>query len=338
MTSEPRLAYETMLGKMWHGDALDVLRRLPDDSVNLVVTSPPFALAKPKAYGNEAEAEYVAWLHPFAAEIHRVLAQDGSLVLDLGGAWLPGSPTKSLYQWRVLIDLVDGLGFHLAQDFYWFNRAKLPGPAQWVTVDRVRVKDAVNTIWWLSKSAAPKANNRNVLVPYSKSMERMLATGKYNQGKRPGGHYVGAKWARDNGGAIAPNVLEVDAEARATARSGDAAAGDGPGPNDVILGDIENLFDSSNTDSRDPYHEYCRSRGLERHPARFPKEIPGFFIKFLSAEGDLVLDPFAGSNVTGALCERLARRWISVEIADVYVRGSVGRFDDVGVTSHLDTA
>src|SRR5205085_877882 len=109
----------------------------------------------------------------------------------------------------LLLHLVDKLEFHLAEDFYWFNRAKLPGPRQWVTMDRTRVKDAVNTIWWLSKSSTPKADNRNVLRPYSKAMRQMIERGKYNEGGRPSEHNIGKKWARDLGGAIAPNVFET---------------------------------------------------------------------------------------------------------------------------------
>jgi DNA modification methylase len=180
----PRLvpAYTTRHGRAYQGDALDVLRRLPAESVALVMTSPPFALQRKKAYGNVTAAEYVDWFWPFAEEIHRVLRPDGSFVVEVGGGWNPGSPTRSLYQYDLVLRLCKL--FHLAQDFYWYNPSRLPTPAEWVTIRRTRVKDAVNVIWWLSKSENPQADNRRVLRPYSRSMRRLLKDG-YKAARHP---------------------------------------------------------------------------------------------------------------------------------------------------------
>jgi site-specific DNA-methyltransferase (cytosine-N4-specific) len=170
----------------------------------------------------------------------------------------------------------------------------MPAPAQWVTIKRVRVKDAVNPIWWLAKSVRPKATNRRVLKPYTKSMEHLLAKG-YNDGPRPSGHVVSKKWGKRQKGAIPPNLIIA-----------------------------------ANTKSSDAYMRACRKRDLEVHPARFVEAVPEFFIKFLTRAGDTVLDPFAGSNVVGAVAERLGRRWVSIEIKKVYVVGSAFRFNGLG--------
>src|SRR5438105_8076163 len=175
-------AYATPWGRAYHADSLEVLRRLPDESVNLVLTSPPFALRRQKAYGNVAAAEYIDWFWPFAVQIHRILKDDGSFVMDLGGAWNPGSGTRSLFPYELILRL--GKLFHLAQDFYWYNPSRLPTPAEWVTIQRTRVKDAVNTLWWLSKTETPQADNRQVLRPYSQSMKRLLRD-VYKPAKRP---------------------------------------------------------------------------------------------------------------------------------------------------------
>jgi DNA modification methylase len=285
-------AYVTGKGSAYNADALEVLRRLPDDSVALVVTSPPFALQRKKAYGNVPAADYVEWLWPFAKEIHRVLQPDGSFVLELGGAWNHGSGTRSLYQYEVLIRLASL--YHLAQDFYWYNPSRLPTPAEWVTIRRTRVKDAVNLIWWLSKTDTPKADNRRVLRPYSPSMKRLLKNG-YKAARRPSQHDISANFSRDNGGAIPPNLLTIP-----------------------------------NTRSNDEYLTRCREAGLAIHPARFPPAVPEFFIRFLTEPGQLVLDPFAGSNVVGQVAESLERSWISVEIKREYVEGSRLRFPNAG--------
>lgn len=282
-------AYVTRLGRAFHGDALDVLQRLPDASVSLAFTSPPFALRRQKAYGNVTAAEYIDWFWPIAREVHRVLRDDGSFVMELGGAWNPGSGTRSLFPYQLLVKL--GEVFHLAQDFYWHNPSRLPSPAEWVTIRRTRVKEAVTMIWWLSKTTEPQADNRQVLVPYSKSMKRLLKDG-YKTAMRPSQHEIGPHFRRDNGGAIPPNILTVP-----------------------------------NTRSYDDYLFRCRAAGLPIHPARFPPELPDFFIRFLSQPGQTVLDPFAGSNTTGHVAEGLGRRWVSIEINADYVAGSRLRFD-----------
>jgi DNA modification methylase len=275
--------YTTGLGSAYVGDSLLLLRQLPDASVNLVLTSPPFALHFKKEYGNKHQRDYIPWFLEFAREVKRVLAEDGSFVIDLGGAYESGRPTRSLYHFKLLISLVEDLGFHLAQEFYWYNPGKMPAPAEWVTVRRIRVKDAVNCLWWLSKTPNPKADNKKVLVPYSRDMQRLIRKG-YRAKQRPSGHHVTTKWGRDHGGAICSNL--------------------------IVQG---------NNDSNGGYLKLCEQAGLKPHPARFPPQIPEFFINFLTDEWDLVLDIFAGSNTTGAVCEQSRRRWLAFELEQRYL-------------------
>jgi len=304
----PRQAphYQTPLGEAWVGDARKLLKKVGTGSVDLVVTSPPYGLVTKKEYGNESQENYVRWFRPFASELHRVLKVDGSLVLNIAGGWEKGRPTRSLYPYRLLLDLCDpntrrksAPRFYLAQEFYWFNPAKIPNPVQWVNVKRERVKDAVESVWWLSKSHHPKADNRNVLKPYSEHMIRLLKTGKYNSGPRPSGWNISKAWAKDNGGAIPPNFLGSDA-----------------------LDYLFNILVISNTSSNDPLRRAIKSNGAKAHPAMFPEALPEFFIRMLTDEGDMVLDPFAGSNVTGAVAEKLGRRWLSLDLNRNYVEAS----------------
>ena len=292
--------YETSYGRAYCGDALEILRGTPAESVNLLITSPPFALQREKEYGNVPAKEYLDWLRPFAEEIFRVLTVDGSFVLEIGGTWTKGQPTRSLYHFELLLNLCGDSGpFKLAQEFYWFNPAKMPAPAEWVTVRRIRVKDAVYPIWWLSKSAYPKASNDRVLTPYKKDMRKLLKNG-YNEGPRPSGHVVSDKWAQDRGGAIPPNLIIA-----------------------------------ANTRSSSPYLKACREHGLKPHPARFVEAIPEFFIKFLTTPGDIVLDPFAGSNMVGYVAEKHKRQWVSIEVVEEYVIGSAFRFPDVTMSPNF---
>jgi len=280
--------YETQWGRAFVADSLEFMRLLPSDSVDLVMTSPPFALKRKKEYGNREAHEYVAWFEPFAFEVFRLLKPTGSFVLDIGGTWNPGVPTRSLYQYELLIRLVERFCF--AQEMFWHNPAKLPSPAEWVTVRRIRVTDAVNTVWWLSKTEKPKADNRRVLRPYSESMKALIAKG-YKAKLRPSGHDISTKFQRDHGGSIPHNLLQI-----------------------------------SNTESNSHYLRMCKEQGIKPHPARFPQGLPDFFIRFLTEPGDVILDPFAGSNVTGKAAEDLRRYWLAIELDRQYLSASEYRF------------
>ncbi len=286
----PAPAYTTALGSAYVADSRELLVVLPDESVDLVVTSPPYALHFQKEYGNVAKQDYVDWFLPFAREIYRSLKPTGSFVLNIGGSFNPGTPTRSLYHFKLLIALVEDLGFHLAQECFWYNPAKLPSPAEWVTVRRQRVKDSVEHVWWLSRTPWPKADNRKVLVPYSADMKRLIERG-YRAKLRPSGHNITHKFQADRGGAIPSNLIE-----------------------------------RGNNESNSGYIAACRKAGLKIHPARFPAALPDFFINLCTDRGDLVVDPFAGSNTTGWVAESLGRRWIASDLEEEYVRASALRF------------
>lgn len=307
--------YSTSHGQAYLGDSLDLLGQVPSASVDLICTSPPFALLRQKAYGNVAADEYIEWFLKFAREFKRVLKPEGSLVIDIGGTWVRGAPTRSLYHYELVLRLCQpeeqgGCGLLLAQELYWYNPAKLPTPAEWVTVRRIRVKDAVNTVWWLSPSEHPKACNRRVLKPYSESQKVLMKNG-YKAKLRPSEHQISTKFGKNNGGAIPPNIFE-DADS-------ENPIGE-PVPVNVIA--------ASNTASNDWYQQRCRQEGVAPHPARFPAALPEFAINLCTEEDDLVLDPFAGSNMTGFVAEGLKRRWLAFELKEEYLKGSRFRFEE----------
>jgi site-specific DNA-methyltransferase (cytosine-N4-specific) len=293
--------YETEHGAAFVGDSLDLLKKIPDDSVNLVITSPPYALHFKKEYGNASQAEYVDWLIPFAKEIKRVLKDDGSFVLNVGGAWTKGEPTRSIYTYKLMIALVEEVGLNLCQEFYWYNPAKMPVPAEWVTVRRIRVKDSVEFVWWFGKTAFPKATNRTILRPYSKDMIRLKKKG-LKKTTRPGGYAINEGFAKtDAGGSIPPNVIDDET------------------PTDMLQ--------FGNNSANDPYTKRCKAAGIKIHPARFPAVMPELFINFLTDYEDVVVDPFAGSNTTGMVAEKLDRRWLAFDMEKDYLEASKFRFD-----------
>lgn len=278
-------------GEVLWGDSRSYLfNKAKPNSVDLIMTSPPFGLVRKKSYGNEDADQYCDWFRPFAEGFRTVLKDSGSLVIDIGGAWKPGQPTRSLYHFKLLMMLVEEYGFHLCQEHYWWNPSKLPTPAEWVNVRRVRVKDAVNTVWWLAKTPYPKANNKRILQPYSKSMEHLLKNG-YTAKLRPSGHDISDKFSKDNGGSVPPNLLAI-----------------------------------ANTESNGRYQDHCRAENIAIHPARFPTQLPEYFIRFLTDPGDLVVDPFGGSCVTGVVAENLRRRWVCCDLSEEYLLGAKARF------------
>jgi DNA modification methylase len=301
--------YRTAQGAAFLGDSLEILGRVPTGSVNLVFTSPPYALHFKKEYGNAHKRDYVQWFIPFAKQILRVLRDDGSFVLNIGGSYNEGKPTRSLYHFHLLIALVEEVGFHLAQECFWYNPAKMPMPAEWVTVRRVRIKDSVEYVWWFSKTPWPKASNVRVLKEYSPDMIRLSRRG-VRPTVRPSGHVIRDSFDKiAAGGAIPANV--VDGELPELL--------DAPVP--------ETMLKFGNNAANDEYAKRSKELGLKMHPARFPAALPEFFIRLLTEQGDTVIDPFAGSNTTGVVAESLRRRWIAMERVPEYLEASKVRFD-----------
>jgi DNA modification methylase len=289
--------YSTNKGRLYLGRCESVfelpqIKRLKK-KVNLIFTSPPFPLNVKKRYGNLQGEEYLKWLSAFGPLFSEMLTDDGSVVMEVGNAWEPGSPVQSVLPYKSLLGFLEAGGFKLCQEITYYNPARLPSPAQWVTVNRIRLKDSTTKIWWMSKSERPKADNRRVLKPYSEHMIRLLAKGKYNSGNRPSQHQISKTgFLKNNEGAIAPNLIQA-----------------------------------SNTHSNLAYQKFCKEQKIMQHPARMPEKLAEFFIKFLTDEGDLVLDPFAGSNTTGATAQRLKRRWLSIEALPLYAAASISHFD-----------
>ena len=121
-------------------------------------------------------------------------------------------------------------------------------------------------------------------------MQELLAKG-YTARKRPSGHDISENFRINNGAAIPPNLLAIP-----------------------------------NTESNSFYLRYCEERGFKPHPARFPAELPEYFIRMLTEPDDLVIDPFGGSCVTGEVCERTERRWTCIELLHEYCEAALGRF------------
>ncbi|WP_410007062.1 DNA-methyltransferase [Aequorivita nionensis] len=310
--------YQTNKGKIFHGNSIELLsNQLKEElkgKVNLIITSPPFPLNNKKQYGNEKGEEYKEWFIKLAPIFSDLLTDDGSLVIEIGNAWEPERPVQSLLHLECLLGMVKHpeANLRLIQEFICYNPSKLPSPAQWVTVNRLRTVDSYTHVWWIAKDDFPKADNSKVLRPYSKSMMQLLKRQSYNSGKRPSEHKISEEgFLKDNGGSIAHNFFEMEAldEKR-----------------DVRL--PHSVLSFSNTNSNDYFLKTCRTKGISPHPARMSGGLVNFFIQFLTEEGDLLLDPFAGSNTTGYCAEKLNRKWVSFEVKEDYINQAIIRLSN----------
>ncbi|MFT7036817.1 MAG: DNA modification methylase [Cyclobacteriaceae bacterium] len=320
-----KVIYDSKLGRLIKGNSIDLLsgeiRDQLKGKVNLIMTSPPFPLNNKKKYGNEKGEEYKKWFIDMAPVFSELLTEDGSLVIEIGNAWEPKRPVQSLLHLECLFGMVnhEEANLRLIQEFICYNPSKLPSPAQWVTVNRLRTVDSYTHVWWIAKSDFPKADNSKVLRPYSKSMLNLLKKQKYNSGKRPSEHQISEKgFLKDNGGSIAHNFFEMESLDQ---------------ERDVRL--PHNVLSFSNTNSNDHFLSKCREVGVTPHPARMSAGLVNFFIEFLTDEKDIVLDPFGGSNTTGYCAELLNRKWISFELDENYIQQALIRFQDPKLNSTL---
>jgi hypothetical protein len=314
---------KTSKGRYFTGEIESLLKRGLGKSlkgrVQLLLTSPPFPLNDKKSYGNRNGAEFRKWLTELAGPFSQLLSPNGSIVVELGNAWVRGRPVQSTLHIESLLGFLraPAANLRLCQQFICYNPTRLPSPAQWVTINRIRMTDSFTHVWWMSKSDYPKADNRRVLRPYGEDMKRLLKRGSYNNGLRPSEHRISKQaFLKNHGGSIAHNLLELEAiDPKHPPR-------------------IPNVLRIPNTSSTDFFLTKCRERDITPHPARMPQELAAFFINFLTDPGDLVLDPFAGSNTTGFVAELLERRWVAADARKEYVVQSKIRFQDPRLKRH----
>jgi site-specific DNA-methyltransferase (cytosine-N4-specific) len=280
-------AYNCSIEKFIESEKFEILK----GKVDLILTSPPYPLVSPKAYGNRVGEDYKNWLAEIMKDLKLLLKPKGSLVVEIGNAWDKGIPTMSTLPLESLIEIKNKSNLVVCQQFIWNNPNKLPGPATWVNIKRLRVKDSFTHVWWYSETPNPKSDNSKVLTPYKAGMKKLLERQDYNRGVRPSGHSIGDGFLTENKGSIPSNVLTF-----------------------------------ANSLETKEYRNWCKKCGVAQHPARMPEKLVEFFINFLTNKNALVLDPFGGSNTTGKVAQDLGRRWIYVEQNKDYVLGSKGRF------------
>lgn len=272
------------INKFLCGDCTEVLKQIDDCSIDLIVTSPPYA--DQRDYGSKntkiAADSYVEWFGQKATQIYRVLKNKGSFVLNINDKVVDGF--QHLFVFKLVIMLCDDIGFNLVRDYIWHNPATPPNV--YSSGKYGRTKKSHEYCFWFSKGSEWTFNLDPIRTPYKNGMDKFLkgeGKGERAQNIRPSTHSFDCKKVWKNyGGADPGSVISI-----------------------------------SNTSSNDIFLRLCKEKGIS-HPARFPEKLVEFFILSGSNEGDIVLDPFSGSGTTAVVAEKHNRKWIGIDANRIY--------------------
>lgn len=290
------LGFRTDLGLAIWGPSGDIFKRL-NVPVTLCFSSPPYCLAKPRAYGNPPEREIVDYICDTLEPVIEALAEDGSLVLNVSNdIFIQGTPARSTYVERLTLEICERFGLHLMDRLIWQNPSKAPGPVQWASKSRQQLNVGYEPVLWFAKNPLKcKSNNNRVLQPHSERHLKLIGAGgeqrhsNYGDGAyrlRPG------SFGNQTAGTIPKNVIT---------RGHRCAHGS-------------------------KHRQIAQGLGLPTHGAPMPYSIPEFLIQFLTEEGDLVIDPWAGRNMTSLAAELLGRSWMSGEMMLQHIRSGAELF------------
>lgn len=261
------------------------MARMKNNSVNLVMTSPPYADARKKTYGGIHPDKYIDWFKPIAAEIYRVLADDGSFILNIGDNTIDGE--THLYTFEIPIVLKRELGFKFIDPFIWHKKTTPPGRFM------NRFKGAWEFCYHFSKQTRVKFFPKAVA---EKANE--VSVGRYLRHKD-----FHVMKSQTGSGFNNPSKNGLRRE-----RNNES----GFGTNDERLNMLEEALPSN------VLHLSPETMNV-KHPAPYPIDLPAFFIKAFTETGDLVYDPFMGSGTTAEVCLRSGRKFIGSELMPEYI-------------------
>lgn len=266
-----------------------------DEPIFLALTSPPYPLRRPRAYGNPTSDEYLDFICHAIEPIVRNLVRGGNVVLQLGDVFEEGSPAKSTYIEDLTIALRKRLGLHLMNRIVWESN-KPPGPIQWASKKRMQLNEGYEfCLWFCNDPINCIASNQRVLEPHSEAHRKLIERGGEQR-------------------------LAVNGDGAYRIKPGSYSR-----PTDGRI--PRNVFHIPNTcKSQRDYKRRAKELGLMPHGASMPLKLARQLVRFLTEIGQLVVDPFSGSMTTPLACELEGRPWAATEIVFDYVRGGAERF------------
>ncbi len=299
------MVFETANGEAIWADAVTAAGHLQDSSLNLIFSSPPYPILSGRSYGAFTDAELIELIVRCARDWKRALKDDGSLILNFRDVWQKGSPTRSLYQERLLLALCDDLKYHFVDRFIWKNPSHTP-ESPWVTIKKVRTNLDAESLFALSRTPNPKWDVRRVLVDAKPSTVSTYLR-RYARGV--------------TGTTTGPSGQNTNFEEQMAA----VAAGQ------TLKVIPRNVLEFSNADTKKVWRQALEKAGLPRHDAPMPLGLAEFFVKLTTEVGDLIYDPFGGSCTTGLAAENTGRRWMASDRSLAHILGAALRFPEAQV-------
>jgi len=285
------------LVQLYLGNNKEEILNVPDNSVDLIVTSPPYSNQRKVTYGGIAEGSYVEWFLPLSAQLLRVLKPTGTFILNIK------ENTVEKERNTYVIELVLALrrqGWFWTEEFVWIKSNASPG--KWPT----RFRDAWEHVFQFNKSQKFNMYQDAVKVEPSEAYKKQIANlKKRSQLDAPGYNSTGSGFHvnlhnlvnGDRSLAFPSNVLKF------------------PLPDEEVFKAWE-----ENSNYPDNVLELSVASSARKHSAVFPESLPEWFIKLFTVEGDIVLDPFAGSGTTLKMAKLMSRKCIGFEIVPEYIQ------------------
>lgn len=249
------------------GDSLELTKKIPDNSVDLIFTSPPYADQRASTYGGIKPDKYVEWFEPYGKEFKRILKNDGSFVLNIKEKVVGGQRHTYVIE---LILMMKQLGWLWTEEYMWHKRNSFPG--KWPN----RFRDGWERLIHFNLDKNFKMNQDSVMVPVgdwsSSRLKKLSDTDKRRDESR-----VGSGFGKNISNWVGRDLVY---------------------PNNVL--------------------HLATECGNRSHSAAFPEQLPEWFIKLFTNEGDLVFDPFVGSGTTCRVAKKMNRHSIGFEIKPEY--------------------
>lgn len=284
MSNETNAKFKLKVDTLYQGDCQKILantKNFPDNSIDFIITSPPYADKRKKIYGSVHPRDYVEWFLPISKELYRVLKNNGSFVLNIKEH--PRNGERDTYVLELILELKKQ-GWHWIEEYCWYKKNSFPG--KWPN----RFRDAWERCLHFTKNKKFKMYQDAVKVPIGDWTEKRFRTMTDKDFKR---HLSQTNSMLSRKVSNWLNMKKVY-------------------PHNVIVFEKEHYLSN--------VIEFATVCNNKNHSAAFPLELPTWFLKLFTRKGNIVLDPFLGSGTTAFACIAMGRKYIGIELNKEFVK------------------